>query len=1153
MKNDLKIVKIDSWSSAQNNRSLRYTQKKHITPKTLKIMFSTHTHKNIDKIVAFIFIFLFQNVNVQAQCTAVSESDSLALVEFYALTNGESWLNNDAWLVAPISEWFGITLTSDGCSVKAISLPYNQMQGVLPDLNLPNLEELTLFNNDFSGEIPDFTSLPNLKRLFIGNPTFSTYTNKFSGEIPNFSNLPSLEELHLGQNRLTGEVPNFSNLPLLKNLNLGNSANFQLDNFDMESNELTGEIPDFNNLPNLINLNLSGNLLSGAIPDFSNLPNLESLNLGENQLTGSVPNFSNLPNLYYLQLVENQLTGNIPNFSNLSGLEELNIAHNQLTGNIPNFSLPILKYLRLNNNFLSGIIPNFSNLPSLEMLNLEVNLLIGSIPNFDNLENLISLLIGNNRLTGQIPNFDNMPNLDYLSCEDNQLNGEIPNFNNLPNLCCLILSSNNLFGEIPNFNHLPDLTSLYLYENQLSGNIPSFDGLANLTKLYLHQNQLSGSIPNFENLTNLEHLYVHENLLSGFIPDFGNLSSLENLYFHNNQLIGAIPNFNLPNLMFLQVCPNNLTGAIPNFSNCPNLNFTNLNFSCSQAAQTTGYVYADLNGNCIKDEDEPPIPNAIIATTDSSAYAFSNENGFYSLKTNEGTHNFNAIIPNYLWQQFCFEEAYNITINTNTDSIGGFDFGFQPLISCPLIVVELSTPLLRRCFTNTYTINYCNTGTVAAENASIKLVLNEAIIPLDSSIPYVSNDENELIFNIGTIEIGQCDSFTLTDSLSCGAVLGSTACIEAYALPNDLCFEGNNLWDGSDLKINASCLGNEVLFDIINIGDDMEQESEYRMYEDDILTVLGGFQLMAGETLPLSKSTSGQTFRLTAYQNPNHPSSVFVTEAIELCGATAENASLGFVNTQSNLDYTQFYDIECQEIIGSYDPNDKSVMPKGVGDEHRITNSQELEYKIRFQNVGNDTAFRVVIIDTIDTDFLNINTLELGVSSHDYTAEIIESNVLIFTFENILLVDSFANEAASHGFINFKISQKAGNQRDELIQNRAAIYFDYNQPVITNKAFNTVGLPHSTTAVPIISQIQGAIPTSVYYENDYLHIQLLLAASNVKYSFALYDILGRKLKHENTLFVPNHKLQVGNLTKGVYVFEINASNGKKASGKFIVQ
>ena len=573
------------------------------------------------------------------------------------------------------------------------------------------------------------------------------------------------------------------------------------------------------------------------------------------------------------------------------------------------------------------------------------------------------------------------------------------------------------------------------------------------------------------------------------------------------------------------------------------------------SAKTTGTTFADLDGDCVKDEKEPTIPNVIIGTNDSSSYAFSDENGFYTLKTDTGIYEFDCFVPNYLWQRSCesYTNAFTIHPQSLEDSIGGFDFGFRPLVECPLMLVDVGTPLLRPCYRNTYTIHYCNTGTAAAENAEIHLDISEDIIPLESSLPYNFESDNMLVFDIGTVGIGECGTFTLTDSLSCEAIVGSTACVEAQAFPNDFCFENTSLWDGSDLEIDAVCTGDSVIFTITNVGEDMEDESTYRMYEADVLSTFEGFQLLSNQSLQVGKAANGNTFRLTAHQHDNHPISDFVTAVVELCGADIDMAALGFVNTQSNINYKHFYDMYCEQIIESYEPNNTNIMLRGVGDEHRITASQELEYKINFQNVDTTAAFKLVIIDTIDTDFLNINTLKLGVSSHDYTAEIKDGNVLIFTFENIFLADSETNEPDSHGFVMFKISQKTGNQKNDVIKNRAAIYFNYNQPIITNTAFNTIGLPDKTTNVPIVTRIEKDIPASVFYENAYLHINISVAPSSEQYSATIYDVLGKQIAHEKQIFGFSHKMLVGNLPKGVYLFEIEGSSGKKASSKFMVR
>lgn len=65
--------------------------------------------------------------------------------------------------------------------------------------------------------------------------------------------------------------------------------------------------------------------------------------------------------------------------------------------------------------------------------------------------------------------------------------------------------------------------------------------------------------------------------------------------------------------------------------------------------------------------------------------------------------------------------------------------------------------------------------------------------------------------------------------------------------------------------------------------------------------------------------------------------------------------------------------------------------------------------------------------------------------------------VLKFRFPDIMLPDSDISEPASHGFIQFSVSQKADNPLGTVIENTAGIYFDFNEPVITNTVKHEVG------------------------------------------------------------------------------------------------
>jgi len=154
---------------------------------------------------------------------------------------------------------------------------------------------------------------------------------------------------------------------------------------------------------------------------------------------------------------------------------------------------------------------------------------------------------------------------------------------------------------------------------------------------------------------------------------------------------------------------------------------------------------------------------------------------------------------------------------------------------------------------------------------------------------------------------------------------------------------------------------------------------------------------------------------------------------------------------------------QCVEVIGSYDPNDKRGLTKGDGENNYIEAGQELEYMVRFQNTGTDTAFTVRIDDLLSEQF-DVTSIRPIMASHDYSMSVAERK-LSFLFEDIKLVDSFANEPESHGFVTFKISLRDDLEPGEEIFNDAEIYFDGNAPVITNNFKYTIRLLNNIKGV----------------------------------------------------------------------------------------
>ncbi|MFN0203214.1 MAG: SprB repeat-containing protein, partial [Bacteroidia bacterium] len=195
-----------------------------------------------------------------------------------------------------------------------------------------------------------------------------------------------------------------------------------------------------------------------------------------------------------------------------------------------------------------------------------------------------------------------------------------------------------------------------------------------------------------------------------------------------------------------------------------------------------------------------------------------------------------------------------------------------------------------------------------------------------------------------------------------------------------------------------------------------------------------------------------------------------------------------------------------QLVVGSFDPNDKMVSPRGVGNAGNIThNDSILTYTIRFQNTGNYPATFVILRDTLDMD-LNLNTIQLIGMSHECVTTIENGNVLVFTFNNINLADSASNEPESHGHVLYAIRLKKNLPLGTEIRNKAAIYFDYNAPIITNEVLNTLYQPISIEDENFAKSV-SLVPNPTTNES-------MLSFSNENgelYALIISDLAGRKI------------------------------------------
>lgn len=223
-------------------------------------------------------------------------------------------------------------------------------------------------------------------------------------------------------------------------------------------------------------------------------------------------------------------------------------------------------------------------------------------------------------------------------------------------------------------------------------------------------------------------------------------------------------------------------------------------------------------------------------------------------------------------------------------------------------------------------------------------------------------------------------------------------------------------------------------------------------------------------------------------------------------------------------------------ITGSYDPNEKEVYPFGFGGNGAILPTDSLlTYTIRFQNTGTDTAFTVVLVDTL-SQFVEPASVVSGASSHPYEFEMYGEGILKWTFNQILLVDSITNEPASHGFVTYTVKQKANNPHETIIANKAEIFFDFNPEIITNTTINTIDIYLNKEIVKV-----REINSIKLYPNpasDEIFIEMSNVSATELVEVNIYSIDGKKVL-EGKLTGMKTRISTSDLESGLYFVEVN--------------
>jgi uncharacterized repeat protein (TIGR01451 family) len=568
-------------------------------------------------------------------------------------------------------------------------------------------------------------------------------------------------------------------------------------------------------------------------------------------------------------------------------------------------------------------------------------------------------------------------------------------------------------------------------------------------------------------------------------------------------------------------------------------NDTVLIVSYANPVKVNGVVLLDMSQTCdpslatsvggpislVAVNNQPSSPSVTFQTNSNGSYQVTLPSGEYDL---DGVYPFDLCTPLHVSVGYCLPSVQIITqdllINNN--------------ISCPNINVSLLPWPLRRCMDSAYKLRVQNFGTVA-NHAYVEVTLDTFIQFLNSTPPPTSVQGQKLIYQYGSLNNTQLKEVLIDVKVSCSAPAGYVHCTTAHAYPDSVC----NAWQGPILTLSGACQGDSVSFTVTNTGiADMNNSEIFHFVTNAINDSIGQVQLQAGES-QVFRFRSGGFNQFTVSQVPNY--SLNQQLSVRVVGCSTNMPIITTLGNQSQ----HFEYIACTPNTGSFDPNDKRGFPEGAGPDGNIAQGSNLSYVIRFQNTGTDTAFTVVIKDTL-SDLLNPYSIRPGASTHPYTWKIDAGNVLVFRFDQIMLPDSNINERASHGAVEFTIDQYATNSAFAEIYNSAAIYFDFNDPVITNTTKHTNGIP-----LPIIKTNEPTHLPRLYISPNPASQSVLVQGQNMadglQVNYQIYNDLGQIVQQGNRLTHPL-RLTVDGLPTGRYTLKLQ-SDDAQAVGVFVKQ
>lgn len=591
----------------------------------------------------------------------------------------------------------------------------------------------------------------------------------------------------------------------------------------------------------------------------------------------------------------------------------------------------------------------------------------------------------------------------------------------------------------------------------------------------------------------------------------------------------------------------------PNILVSTGVSTTIITLNC--ASQTTmlcasGQVYCDANDNGVLDNGETPIANAPITVNGTVVY--SNANGFYNVSYPGTINNTYVLTMNSNWLA---QHGYIILNNngSNVTNISGTPCNGS---------VPVSTANFALNCNGAVTPTLCYSGYVFCD-ANANGVMNAGEAPL-SGVPVLlynasATNSSVTVYTDSTGYFSYCGQYSTNTSLF------------ATISQSWLIYNGYNTTIGVLTLLGGTSSTANTGFIAVDCGGSTSTCADLwttvtpwiGYYQNSTAYVKinwGSYGPSAAGTYTLSFTyPAGVSPILSSIQNPNYSISgntitwnltsntanfsnydviLFSVPGGLVNGAqhfyTSTIAPTGAVNDCGTYNNSG----SLLQILGNaYDPNDKNASTAYMNEAYPTGYldafiDDALTYTIRFQNTGTAPAQNVYIIDTLST-LLNWTSFTLIETSHPIQVVNLGNGIMRFEFNQIWLPDSTSNEPQSHGHFTYRILENVSNPIMSSIENTAYIYFDWNDPIITNTTF------HQNMWLDNLEELEGVL--QVYPNPVQAQISLGLTEPT---QIQIKDLHGRIVFNERVGL--GQTISVQSLESGIYLIE-----GGRQKGKFI--